>query len=660
MRLTLSVEPLEDRSVPATFGIPWQDTALTLSFAPDGTPTGGAASNLFDSLNQVQSENEWQKEILRAYQQWVKAANLNVAVVGDTGAALGAVGRWQGDARFGDVRIAGANLGTSVLGIGTASDPGLAGTRAGDVLLNTGFRFDGSPYDLYSVMLHEAGHSLGLGNSMNTNSVMYTQFNGPRSGLHQSDVTAIRSLYGARPADIFERGGNNNTTARAFHMGGAPAGSPDTVLLSFADLTTSSDKDVFSFLTPGRGADGDHNVTVKIQSAGLSLVNARLVVYYLESGQEKEVANATMDKDGYTGGEASVSFDPNDDTGPRRYYVRVEKADGTTFDVGRYALGVSFRQVDDDDDFGQEDLNTLIGGPRPVLVNADGNVNNTRGTATALAPTSVSAVLPNSRYAVLASLSSAADADVYRLTAPAGTGNRVLTVNVRTLQGQASAPVVQVFDANGVPLNSTTLANDTGLVTVQLDGLTAGATYFVRVGGGGPLLLSADTTGSYEMLADFGTRTTDVQTFAQGQIAAGTTAVTDTLYVAQPQTMQFLLSATADAGAPAGTGVRMVIRDSLGNVLVDLFAAAGQTVSGPGVLFRPGEYTVTLEAVRAGGYTGAVGVTVRGNRITDPIGAQPSDPTFQPTYLHPTQPGAYLYPGNYVSLSPFYWLSLLR
>lgn len=659
MRLNLSVESLEDRSVPASFGIPWQDTNLTLSFAPDGTSAGGATSILFDSLNQVRSQDEWQRDILRAYLEWVKVANVNVAVTADSGDPLGAVGRWQGDERFGDVRIAGADVGTSVLGIGTPADPGLAGTRAGDVLLNTGFRFDGSPYDVYSVMLHEAGHTLGVGNSTNPNAVMYTQFNGTRTGLHLSDVTAVRALYGARPADLFERGGGgNNTTARAFDMGGATAGSPETVLLNFADLTTAADKDVFSFVTPGVAANGDHNTTVKIQSAGLSLVNARLVVYFLEDGQEQEVANATMNPDGFTGGEASVTFDPNDDTGPRRYYVKVQKADGTAFDVGRYALGVSFRDPTDDDDFGQQDLNQLVGGPRPVLVNADGDTNNTRGTATVLAPTTVSTVLPASRYEVQGSLTSTADADVYRVTAPSGTGTRVLTANVRTLSAQPVTPPVEVFDANGTLVPAGVLANDTGLLTIQASGLTAGAMYFVKVGGG--MLLSADMTGSYQLTADFGTRATDVQTFAAGQIDAGTTAVSDTLYVAQPQVTHFLLTASADATAPAGTGVRMVIRDGLGNVLVDLFAETGRTVSGPGVLFRPGEYSVTLEAVRPLGYDGAVGVSVSGSRSTDPIGAVPSDPTFRPTYQHPTQPGAYLYPGNFVSLSPYFWLTLLR
>jgi hypothetical protein len=127
----LGIERLEDRSVPATFGIPWADPHLTLSFVPDGTPVSDTVSNLFDSLNQVRSEAEWQREVLRAYQTWAKYANLSVAVAPDGGQAIGTPGRWQGDERFGDVRISGVDLNSAVLAIGTPADPGLAGTRAG-------------------------------------------------------------------------------------------------------------------------------------------------------------------------------------------------------------------------------------------------------------------------------------------------------------------------------------------------------------------------------------------------------------------------------------------------------------------------------------------------------------------------------------------------
>jgi Matrixin len=120
------------------------------------------------------------------------------------------------------------------------------------VILNTGYRFDGSPYDLYSVMLHEAGHSLGIGNSPNPNAVMYTQYSGVRTGLHSSDVAEIQALYGVRVADQFEGVYGNNITGRATDLGGVPT--HDTIQLAFGDLTTSTDRDVYSFLTAVRTA----------------------------------------------------------------------------------------------------------------------------------------------------------------------------------------------------------------------------------------------------------------------------------------------------------------------------------------------------------------------------------------------------------------------
>jgi len=46
-RTRLTVEGLERRDVPVTFGIPWASgTALTVSFAPDGTDVDGSANQL--------------------------------------------------------------------------------------------------------------------------------------------------------------------------------------------------------------------------------------------------------------------------------------------------------------------------------------------------------------------------------------------------------------------------------------------------------------------------------------------------------------------------------------------------------------------------------------------------------------------------------------
>jgi len=58
----------------------------------------------------------------------------------------------------------------------------------------------GSYVDLFSVALHELGHSLGLGHSDNPNAVMYPYYS-QVTGLAEEDIAAIRTLYAAREAE---------------------------------------------------------------------------------------------------------------------------------------------------------------------------------------------------------------------------------------------------------------------------------------------------------------------------------------------------------------------------------------------------------------------------------------------------------------------------
>src|SRR5262245_34478465 len=135
----LTVTHLENRCTPAAFGNPWPDAArLTLSFAPDGTDAGGTSSRLFALLDGLGSG--WQLEALRAFQTWAVNANVNVGLAADGGQPLGADGAPQGDARFGDVRLAAVPLTAEVAALAVPFDPA-AGTWAGDVLLNSAAPF---------------------------------------------------------------------------------------------------------------------------------------------------------------------------------------------------------------------------------------------------------------------------------------------------------------------------------------------------------------------------------------------------------------------------------------------------------------------------------------------------------------------------------------
>src|SRR5436309_6900364 len=169
----LCAERLEDRDVPATFGVAWPDPQhLTVSFAPDRASATGAPTGLFHTLRDVASTAVWQTEILRALQTWAVQADINIGLVDDTGLAIGATGALQGDPRFGDIRLSARQQGDRVLALTSPVDV-LAGTRSGDIEFNSAARFGiGKQYDLYTVALQEVGHALGLDNSRDPASAM--------------------------------------------------------------------------------------------------------------------------------------------------------------------------------------------------------------------------------------------------------------------------------------------------------------------------------------------------------------------------------------------------------------------------------------------------------------------------------------------------------
>jgi hypothetical protein len=577
----LGVEALEARDVPVTFGTPWPDGQhLTLSFAPDGTPIGGSASN-FASLDPAAK-----LEVLRAFQAWAVRANVNIGLVSDSGAAFGTGGAVQGDSRFGDVRVGGRTLAPDVLAM--TAPYNLYDNYSGDVVVNTAANFGPGGYDLYTALLQEAGHALGVGNSPDPASVMYEYYLGTRAGLSAADVASVQALYGARQPDKYEGAGGNNTLATATAYG---VTGPVT-----ADLTTTTDADVYKF-TAGLLTN---SVTVNLRAAGLSLVTAR--VELLDSGGRVLASAAATDPT-----HNDLTLAPGALRAGQTYYVRVSAARADEFGVGSYSLEVKQSSL-------LSQLTDLVGN----LLTETG-LNDTLATATGLL-SSTPTVGSQTEFTTQGAFGSSKDVDYYRITVPPDTSGAPVNLVV-TVWGQNGAALnswLEVTDAAGRKLAAEVITADGNTTTVQVRGLAAGQTYFIRA--------ASDThaVGKYTLSADLRETAAAVPELASGT-AGATAAPPATFSLAQTGQVHLVLTATGAAGA-----VEAVVTDAAGRVVgvFDANAGRGRSLD---LFLTAGTYGVSVRSV-----TGApLGYRLAAAIVTDPVGAQPTDPTTAPA---PTAP----------------------
>ena len=594
----LRLTRLEDRTTPAVFGSPWADgRTLTLSFVPDGTLVDGTTSSLFQTLN-AQAPG-WQTEILRAVQTWAQVTNVNVDVVADGGQELGAPGATQGDAHFGDIRIAARPLSDNVLAITTPSGV-LGGTRTGDIVLNSTkiFSVGGiGGYDLYSAVLQEIGHALGVGNSTDPNSVMFPQYLGVRSVLTSADVTNIQALYGARAGDLLEGSGaqTNDTVLLARELKRPGGSAPNASIVAVADVSSATDVDYYRVRTQ---ASNTYGLTFWLDGSQ-SLLAPRMTIY----GPDGTTVLGTVQSVNPQTGTLTVSL-PSVQANAY-YYVKVEDAN-PTFGVGTYLLKVVF------------DPNA----PDAVADGAvqridDAHTDDTLDSAAQLLTTK--GYKRATHYSVVGVVRDVTDADVYEIRSPQVSRNEqnVLTINVRGLA--ALDPAVSVYDKDGRLLTAQVLVNDTGSYVIQVDA-GSDVKYFIRVAaesGGG--------TGEYQLDVDFRTRVINLQDFDSGSLTSPTATSYATLTTARSQLMHLVLSSGETAGT-SRAGVRMSIFDLQGNVLATLFAEAGQTISASTYL-SAGSYTVRFEGLTPTG-SALPGLTysLRGTTLTDPISPTPADP----------------------------------
>ncbi|MFL5342884.1 MAG: matrixin family metalloprotease [Gemmataceae bacterium] len=576
----LQVERLEDRAVPAVFGIPWADPSrITLSFVPDGTPMpGGGQSSLFKQMNAVVPTATWEGEILRAFQTWASNANLNVALVPDSGLPLDTPGAVQGDTRFGDIRISARALGDKLVSDATPFS-WTGATRSGDVSFNTRYKFSignvWGKYDLYTVALHEAGHVFGIdGNTLDTTSALYETYV-YHTGLSASDIQAIRNLYTARPADAFDAGTGNNTFATASVL--ANVGTRAT---TSADITTITDLDYYQITAPI--APGLTSISFRVKASQISLLTPSLTVYSSAQKQLKTAATTDPLND-------DVTITLTGVTSGATYYVRVGSTRTDAFGVGAYRLTIDYLYKNAAPPTDAQPAYTPV---------ADNSTNDTLATATDTAVRTAAKADARFDVALQAQISSSTDLDYYKIHAP--NFGDLSPVNMLAMGWALNAnglnPRLHIFDAAGNPVAFQVFANSAGDMSVYVPNLVQGGTYYVEVSASD----LAHNVGNYFLGVNF--EKTSNSAFDQ---LAGTTLTSlapidaGTLTVTAGSLFQFALSATTADPAATAT-VTMTIANSHGTSVAVLTANANQPTSTLVVYLSAGTYTVSYSAAPTG------------------------------------------------------------
>jgi hypothetical protein len=669
-----SIDVLEDRRVLATFGIAWPEArSLSVSFPSDSASIGAYGNSIRHVFDQVAGRQEWQEAALRAFQTWAVYSNINVGLVPDRGDAFGTVGLGVNDPRFGEFRI------------GAFPQPGvnasalpfqqIAGTWSGDVLLNTQrhwFLADpkvstvtvpqpnekGPGYELFTVLLHEAGNALGVADTTRRGTVMFQNYDGPRRTLVSADISAIRAIYGAR-RDIYEAKANNSRTAATRIV--APPGYNGTTPLSVnGSLNTMSDIDFYRFSPVA----GQEKVNVRLWAAGISLVKTTLEIQDRFGNKLADVKADSIFDNNLEIEVGSLKDHPE-------LFIRVARNADDVFGIGDYRIELDYRDrsqqpsntppVYDADAVDEDDV------PVPYVsldaLFANGLVTSERGTNDTLSTATVLESSPGwlvrSRYDVQSALSGSGDRDFFRLQAPASPGG-VLNVDVSPIGTELLTLEVVVLNATGDRVPARLVEKSGGTKSVQIENPVPGGTYVVAVL---PAAGSASTQGNYILTADFATDRNGLAPVFSGSVS-NTVEDYSELETGKPQLFRFDLSAVSSS---ADEGVQLTIYDSrTAAIMFTLSVPAGQT-STEYIWLPRGRYALRATArARNGRVPGNINYSLAAAVISDDQGPNPVDPTQGPggpdydynwVDTPPTSPPPVLNPPPPVMEDP--WLSRL-
>ncbi len=486
-------------------------------------------------------------------------------------------------------------------------------TSSGDVVLNStvpvGIGNSLTLYDLYSIFVHEAGHTLGLDHSHESDSVMDEDYS-YHTGLGSSDIAELQALYGARRTDSFDAASSNDAMSRASTL---PKTS-GSQLLGTADLTTMADVDYYKFSTPALTATLS-SVVVRLKAQGLSLLTASITVY--DSAGRVVGSAKSIDP---TNNDLMVSFRPGLLGGT--YFVKVEGARNDAFDIGAYKIGVDFLSTGSVLSPITTTLTGVLDGHTDdILANALG-IQTNKGGSDARFDAVYRGVIEDST-----------DVDSYRVRTDKFAAGTPVTLNVM-VWGLDANPVdarVRVYDASGNPVAFQVLSNDRGLFSVQVLNAVAGQDYFVQVSAREG---AVKATGTYFFAADFNTLTPMVfDNIANGTAAAGTTTTATsaaTLTLDEAGLFQFALGANSQK---AGDAVKMTVYDANGKTVFSLTSVAGRLPVTTTQFLMAGTYTVVYSAPKSN--SGLVGYGLFLMQLSDPVGPYATSTSSPPSSTSP-------------------------
>ena len=318
-------------------GTSWGNPSrITYSIAPDGVQWISGTNTINSTFNAKFGTGVWQREIARALATWEAAANINIVPVADGPYVENMPGLQQGDPRFGDIRIGGDVLTNDTQTLAqTYYPPPMGSTAGGDVEINLGMSYAiGGQFDLFSVVLHETGHSLGLAHTSNDQEVMRPVYGGVVNALSDGDLAGIQAIYGPRKADVYEAAGYGLSAAAPIDLSTGLKTS-QTSTASWASLTSIGDVEWFSFVAPSY-ASGSWQVTAS--ASNMSMLSPMVKVYDGSGKLLGQASDASQWSNAVT--VAASSIVPG-----QRYYAAVMGATQDAFAVGAYNLTVSMSKA---------------------------------------------------------------------------------------------------------------------------------------------------------------------------------------------------------------------------------------------------------------------------------------------------------------------------